>query len=71
MGKLNERNRQNHFIKNFLYDFFEGIILFLGFFAGVAFGYFVELFGEVALTIAMQLRLEAIFAHILDNKLFT
>jgi len=32
-------------IKHLLGDFFEGILLFLGFFAGVAFGYFVELFG--------------------------
>jgi hypothetical protein len=53
-----------------LKEFFDGICLFLRLLAGVIFGYFLKLFGQIALSIAVELWLEAVFAEVFDNVLF-
>lgn len=62
--------RKCEFFKRIFYHFFEKRSVFLSFFGGVIFGYFVELFGQVTFPVAMQLRLEAVFAKLLNNVLF-
>lgn len=61
---------RNGRFKDFLHDPFGGIALLLGFIAGVTFGYFVELFGQITFSVAMELGFETIFAKVLDDVFF-
>ena len=65
------RKGKQSILKHFLNDFFEGVTLLLGFAAGVVFGYFVKLFGEIAFAVTVKLGFQPIFAQVFDNIFFS
>ena len=68
--KVKGGNRKSRFVKNFLEEFLDSIALFLCFLACVIFGHFVELFGQIALPVAVQLRFKAVFAKMMNDVFF-
>ena len=54
-------------VEGFFEKLLETLLLAVGFFAGFVFGYFMELLGQITFTIALQLRLKAVFAEVFDD----